>query len=844
LAGLAVHAYRRFKARRKRLLAVCAAVVLFCGLSGTRVSLDEDIRALVPSGSPVLDKMLDYAGNAPYLRTLLIALGGEGRDAGAETLVRALKSPEIPEAVFGPGFSPGAAAGLCSLAPSLLGAGRVEDVASLDARGVRKALREDKKLLLGPSGPALRELIAVDPLGLCRKLFADLDLSQAVKPGALTVREGRFTDKSGKYALIVARPAATMTDTAASARVMARLRAAFALLPAGLEHCLSGSYAHSEDNARRIKADLGIVLPLSLALVAGLFLLFLRDRKAWVLFLVPFSSVAVAGFVLYSVSGAASGIVFGFGSVLLGITADYAIHTFYALRGAEDFEDGLEKIGRPLSAGVLTTSAAFAALFFSSIPAIRQVALFGLSGVAAAYAAALFALPHMLYSKSHSNEFECKTPKFLKNRRNLIFQKFAGGRFASAMPIRFLLNANWHYARKDTPEGAKPEPVPPARAGAAKVRAPAPFATFALSFLLVLAIVLCFRSLRFDGDLRNISYTSPERAAEERKMRSILGREDGEPGGAFIVAAGTGSRDESGAGNGLEAALRINEAVWETLKKRGVRVATIAPLLPSGAKQEESRKAWRSFREKRARDVSLFLDEAARAEGFAPDAFAPFKKLIEAESAPVDPQSLKSLGLGFVLDLFLYRDARRSLIYTPLPAGFVPEPDLVAELEKSGATLVSPALFRADIAAAVGDDIFRFCLITLGAILPVVFFLYRSPVRALAVLLPVFSGLAFTLLVFRATGTAVNIFHAAALPLVTALSVDYGIFMQAVLEGELDAAGARGVLLSALTTLAGFGVLLTAGHPALFSLGLAVCGGIVAALLAAFGLQPLLMRER
>jgi predicted exporter len=789
LAGLAVNAYRRFKARRRRLLAVSAAVALFCALLGTRTALNEDIRALVPDNSPSLEKMLDYTGNSPHLRTLLIALGGEGRDAGAETLVRALKSPEIPEAVFGPGFSPGAAAGLCSLAPSLLGAGRVESITPLDAQGVRRALREDKKLLLGPSGPALRELIPMDPLGLCRKLFADL--SQSGKAGVFTVKDGRFTDKSGKYALVVARPAAAMTDAAASARVMERLRAAFALLPAGLEHCLSGSYAHSEANARRIKADLGIVLPLSFALVAGLFLFFTRDRKAWVLFLVPFSSVAVAGFVLYAVSGAASGIVLGFGSVLLGITADYAIHVFYALRGAENFESGLEKVGGPLSAGALTTAAAFAALFFSSIPAIRQAALFGLSGIAAAFAAAIFVLPHML-------------------------------------------------ARTEAPEKAQPDPARPADAGAAN--GPALFATLALSFLLVLAIVLCFRSLRFDGDLRNISYISPERAAEERKMRSILGGKGGEFGEAFVVAAATGSDD--GSGPGLEAALRTNEAVWEILKRRGVQAAGIAPLLPSGAKQEESREAWRGFWDKRAPDVSTFLDEAARAEGFAPDAFAPFKNLIDVESAPVDPQNLRRLGLGFAVDLFLYRDARRSLVYTLLPAWFVPGRDLADELEKSGATLVSPALFRADTAAAVGGDIFRFCLITLAAVLSVVFFLYRSPVRALAALLPVLSSLAFTLLVFSVTGTAVNIFHAVALPLVTALSVDYGIFMQAVLEGELDAAGARGVLLSALTTLAGFGVLLTAGHPALFSLGLAVSGGIAAALLAAFGLQPLLMRGR
>jgi hypothetical protein len=38
------------------------------------------------------------------------------------------------------------------------------------------------------------------------------------------------------------------------------------------------------------------------------------------------------------------------------------------------------------------------------------------------------------------------TPKFLKNRQSLIFQKLAGGGFASAIPICFLLKANWYHA--------------------------------------------------------------------------------------------------------------------------------------------------------------------------------------------------------------------------------------------------------------------------------------------------------------------------------------------------------------------------------------------------------------
>ncbi|MDR1489855.1 MAG: cobalamin biosynthesis protein [Desulfovibrio sp.] len=43
----------------------------------------------------------------------------------------------------------------------------------------------------------------------------------------------------------------------------------------------------------------------------------------------------------------------------------------------------------------------------------------------------------------HSNELKCNTPKFLKNKRSPIFQKIAGGGFATSIPIRFLSKANW-----------------------------------------------------------------------------------------------------------------------------------------------------------------------------------------------------------------------------------------------------------------------------------------------------------------------------------------------------------------------------------------------------------------
>jgi hypothetical protein len=60
-----------------------------------------------------------------------------------------------------------------------------------------------------------------------------------------------------------------------------------------------------------------------------------------------------------------------------------------------------------------------------------------------------------LDTKLQSNEFECKTQKFLKNRQSLIFQKLAGGGFAPAIPIRFLSKANWYEMFQHSPHGGE-----------------------------------------------------------------------------------------------------------------------------------------------------------------------------------------------------------------------------------------------------------------------------------------------------------------------------------------------------------------------------------------------------
>jgi predicted RND superfamily exporter protein len=60
----------------------------------------------------------------------------------------------------------------------------------------------------------------------------------------------------------------------------------------------------------------------------------------------------------------------------------------------------------------------------------------------------------------------------------------------------------------------------------------------------------------------------------------------------------------------------------------------------------------------------------------------------------------------------------------------------------------------------------------------------------------------------------------------------------------LDAATERAVFVSGLTTIAGFGALVLARHPALHSIGLSVLIGIGAAIPAALVIIPAMYRKK
>ncbi len=790
IGALIARGVLRASARPRLLLALtlAAALAAFAALGGVRLA--EDVRGLLPDDGSGLAEDFRLLGLSPLSRLALVEVRAapgatpEELAAAAGRLAGALDPAFFSEILALP--SPAALAGLMTLLldhlPDLADDSDLAAIRATLAPGeVARRLARDLALLASPEGWWQKELIRQDPLDwrrLAAAKLAGLRPAQSVRPAG-----PGLLAPDGQSLLILALSPVPMTDSARSAELLAGFEASTAALPPGFTAGLVCGHRYTAANAAAVKSDLAVVLTASSLALVLIFLVFLRLRQALLVALVPLAVLPPAALLSHWLMGGLSGITLGFGAVLMGIGVDYALHVALALEaGDEPAPLAVGRVSRPVLAGAATSLAAFGALAFSSLPVVRQLALFSIIGLILALILALFVLPALLPAGT------------------------AGGR-----PRR--------------PAG-RPAGLPAPRRG--------------LALVLLLAVLACGlwwgRQVRFDADLRALGSRPADVLADEARVRERFGRLRDQ---ALVFASAPD----------LEAALALNETAWRRLRGQapGTSLTSLAPVLPSAATQAANRARFEALLDAGAKDaLGRELADSGRALGFAPGAFRPFEdRLGAAAPAPLTPADLRRSGLGPLLDLMLVETPGRVHLLTLAPD----DPD-VARLFPAepgagqGLRLLSQARFTADLTRAMRADFIRFLAIALAANL-VLLRLFLPGWRAVAlVMLPLAAGLAGLFGFLGLTGRALNLFGILALPLILGIGVDYGVFIYWACCGRLERAAHKAVLVAGLTTLAGFGSLLLARHPALHAIGLTVTVGVAAALAASLCILPALLGRR
>lgn len=268
-------------------------------------------------------------------------------------------------------------------------------------------------------------------------------------------------------------------------------------------------------------------------------------------------------------------------------------------------------------------------------------------------------------------------------------------------------------------------------------------------------------------------------------------------------------------------------------------------------------------------DAKLQLTHAARAEvGPALERVAATGDGIRREIARnllkvLDPAPLTEADLpAEIMRSYVAEDAqgRRRIaleVFPQLPPGidspldprFLPR--FVADLQR-----VDPAVTGVVTQIYFSGDLIKRAYLIAGVLaLAAVFCLvvldFQSVTDALLAILPVAVGFAVTFGVLWLVGEQINPANVIVLPLMFGIGVDFGVHMlhryrvdDATRPLGLSAGTGKGIALTALTTIIGFGAMLVARHRGIASLGFVLALGVALTLLACLTLMPALLELR
>jgi predicted exporter len=351
-----------------------------------------------------------------------------------------------------------------------------------------------------------------------------------------------------------------------------------------------------------------------------------------------------------------------------------------------------------------------------------------------------------------------------------------------------------------------------------------------LGWVPVVAIAaIGYPRLVWNDQLSALNHLDAELLAEDVRVRARVSRMEA---GQIVAVIGEDEED----------ALQKNDRVHRILED-GDRVAQFRSMhsfIWSKKLQQES------LQKLRALELATRLPRALEAEGFAPDAFAPFVESLTATVAPLTLADLESTPLGPLVQPFRGSIGDQVVLFTFVRGVTDPEAlqrDLAAV---EGAFFFDQHRFLADAYGKYRRRTLELMAVGLMIVFAIVLARYRRPRLALAAFIPALLAAASTLGVLGLVGLEANLMHLVALLLVLSMGVDYGIFMvEHRSDPESRSATLLSIVIACLTTVLSFGALALSINPALRALGVAVLvGDVLSLLLAPTALGLLSERDR
>lgn len=759
---------------------VWLALIVALGWGVARhLKISSDLRDFVPPArTPDQKLLLDEIGKGPGSRLLLLAISG-APEARLADLSRGLESSLANDPAFA--HVANGSNDLADIATDLLPyrylLSPTLDTHRLDAAYLHAQLQQRVEDLSSPAAPMLEPWLRSDPT------LETLKLAQRwAPPHQPKVVDGVWFSNRGE-ALLVAETKAAGFDPGAQAAAITSLQKHFAALPGAAQARLviSGPGWFGMQAARNTRAEADRFSTIAVVGFVLMLLLAYRSAVPVVVTALPLLSGAAVGFALLAlIFGHAHGITVAFGFTLLGVAQEYPLRVFSHRRVGVETSTCVRELWPLLATAIVSVCIAYLAFFASGVAGLQQLAVFTIGGLVVAGLCTRWLLPLIVPPAK---------------------------RDMAATPG---LAPAWHFL----------------------ARLPRPRWLPWLVAVVGVCVVAFAPSKFWENDLSALTPVPKAELQRDARLRAALGAPDVRY--LLVLRAPT-------AEGVLDLSERITPAMHRLVTDRALDGFELPSRYLPGIATQKARQA----KLPDAAELDSALHVAMQGLPFRPGVFAPFVADVEAarKLPPLTPARFEATPLGARLESMLVDECGRGGAQGGPPAeegddcwvglgtlSGVNDPAAFAALaNQTGGTV-----HLLDLKASTESLIIAYrhrILVALGVaallLCAAVTLALRSPRRALHVLGPMALATLLVLVVLRAAGIPLSLFHLVSLTLAAGLGLHYALFFERRTGDEReDLRTLHATLVCVASALLVFGVLALSSVPVLRAIGLTVALGV------------------
>ncbi len=654
---------------------------------------------------------------------------------------------------------------------------------------IKEQLERNKEMLLLPTGGMLSNNIQRDPLNIFTPTVSKLQ--QVQSDIQFDILDGYILSPDNKRAYVYFTTPYGASETSNNGELMSLLEDIFSEIESkinGVKFHAIGASIIAVNNASQIKKDSILAVFISVTIILLLLLHSFRNIKS--LMLIVISILVGWCFAMACMSlihDRVSIIVLGIASVIIGIAVNYPLHFLAHLKHVSNTRLALKEIISPLLIGNITTVGAFACLIPLDSIALRDLGLFSSFMLIGTILFVLIFLPHII------------------NNNTIVENKNSGDSLLLRLANISFDNKPWF-----------------------------------IIMICIFTVILGYfsQNTSFDADISNINYMTEQQRADMNEMQGKLNSDTT----TTIYVASEGSV--------LNDAISISENAQQYLENlvkggKANRLISATRFVPSKNEQIKRLNMWKQFiADKNELLTSYFSNECIK-QGFNASSFYEYNEIIQAEYSELD--SLNTM-IQTIFPNHVIQDSLNVIIVDMLNVPIL-EKDIIIEQLRDNLPHSHSFDMRGmneEIANTLSDN-FNYIVFSCGFI--VFIFLWLSFGRielSIMAFMPMAISWIWILGIMSVLNIQFNIVNVILATFIFGQGDDYTIFMTEGLiyeyahKKKMLASYKSSIILSALIMFVGIGSLITANHPALFSLAEVTVVGMFSVVLMTYIIPPLI----